>query len=258
MITMNNSCQYPSNYQNINYNKIKSYKQILVTQKKNPIIFEQIDMLYEDYLSLKNNSYHENLLKEQFILYLEKEHTKEKDSLKSQINNVEDYYQEKISKLNKRHLDNEKKMNEQSLEIDRLNNLIFQKCKHLSLDDIQDFHCPISWEVFKDPVILEDGFTYEKKSISEWLSKHKTSPNTNCKIYSKKLIPNKTLKSIVGLYQEIIVSMNNHKHKIEDSQNIIQILTSEIESLSRQRDSIQEQITKKKKKGCGFFFFNKN
>ena len=89
----------------------------------------------------------------------------------------------------------------------------------MSLDDIQDFHCPISWEIFKDPVILEDGFTYEKESISEWLSKHKTSPNTNCRIYSRKLIPNQTLKNIIRLNQEIMVSMNDYKHKIKNSQN---------------------------------------
>ena len=256
MITLDNSYQHPNDYQNINFKRIKSYKQILVTQKKHPIIFEQIDMLNEDYRSFKSNSYYKNLLKEQFLLYLEKQYTKEKDSLKCEINNVEKYYQEKISKLNKKNIDNEKKINEQSSEIDRLNKIIFQKCEHLSLDDIQDFHCPISWEIFKDPVILEDGFTYEKESISEWLSKHKTSPNTNCRIYSRKLIPNQTLKNIIRLYQEIMVSMNDYKHKIENSQNIIQVLTSEIESLSRQRDSIQREISKKKKKGCSMFFFN--
>lgn len=255
MITIDNSYQHPTDYQNINYKRIKSYKQILVTQKKHPIIFEQIDMLNEDYRSLKSNSYYKNLLKEQFLLYLEKQYTKEKDSLKCEINNVEKYYQEKISKLNKKNIEHEKKINEQSSEIDRLNKIIFQKCEHLSLDDIQDFHCPISWEIFKDPVILEDGFTYERESISEWLTNHRTSPNTNRRILSRKLTPNQTLKNVVGLYQEIIVSMNNYKHKIENSQNILQVLTSEIESLSCQRDSIQEEINKKKKRGCSMLFF---
>ena len=70
---MDNSYQYPSDYQNTNFIKIKSYKQILVTQKKHPIIFEQIDMLNEDYRSLKSNSYYESLIKEQFLSYLDKQ-----------------------------------------------------------------------------------------------------------------------------------------------------------------------------------------
>lgn len=254
MIMIDNFCQYPNNYQNLNYNNIKSYKQILVTQKRHPKIFEQIDMLHEDYLSLKSNFRQEILLKEQFLLSLEHKYNRDKDIFKYEINKIEKYYQDKVNELNKINLSDKKKINEQSLENDKLNNIIFQKCDLLSINDIQDFHCPISWELFKDPVILEDGFTYERESISEWLTKHKTSPNTNSKIYSKKLIPNQSLKNVVGLYQQIMVSMNAYKHKIEDFQNIIQILTSEIESLSCQRDSIQKELNKKKKRGCGIFF----
>lgn len=254
MIMMDNFCQYPNNYQNLNYNTITPYKQILVNPKRHSKIFEQIDMLHEDYQSLKSNSYQEILLREQFLLSLEHKYNRDKDIFKYEINKIEKYYQDKISELNKINISDKKKINEQSLENEKLNKIIFQKCDHLSLDDIQDFHCPISWELFKDPVILEDGFTYERESITEWLTKHKTSPNTNRRVYSTKLIPNQSLKNVVGLYQQIMVSMNDYKHKIEDFQNIIQILTSEIESLSRQRDSIQEELSKKKKKGCGIFF----
>jgi hypothetical protein len=42
--------------------------------------------------------------------------------------------------------------------------------------------CPISLQIFYDPVIANDGHTYEKFVIVEWLKKKKISPITNEKI----------------------------------------------------------------------------
>ncbi len=40
--------------------------------------------------------------------------------------------------------------------------------------------CPITSEIMEDPVICEDGFTYERSAISAWfLRDKKTSPMTN-------------------------------------------------------------------------------
>lgn len=40
------------------------------------------------------------------------------------------------------------------------------------------FYCPITGDIMTDPVIFPDGYTYEKKAIEEWLSKHHISPFT--------------------------------------------------------------------------------
>ena len=65
MIMIDNSSQYSNHFQNINNNK-KSYRQILVNPKNHSKIFEQIDMLQEDYQSLKSNSHQEILLRENY------------------------------------------------------------------------------------------------------------------------------------------------------------------------------------------------
>lgn len=40
--------------------------------------------------------------------------------------------------------------------------------------------CPITSEILSDPVICEDGFTYERSAITTWFSRDKrTSPMTN-------------------------------------------------------------------------------
>ena len=45
--------------------------------------------------------------------------------------------------------------------------------------DINDaLCCPITGLIMDDPVIFPDGYTYEKKAISEWLSKNSVSPFT--------------------------------------------------------------------------------
>ena len=40
------------------------------------------------------------------------------------------------------------------------------------------FLCSITGEVFIDPVIAEDGHTYERTAIIDWLKKNSISPLT--------------------------------------------------------------------------------
>ena len=45
-----------------------------------------------------------------------------------------------------------------------------------------------------DPVVAGDGFTYERSAIAKWLQEHSTSPLTNERLQTDRLVPNKTLK----------------------------------------------------------------
>jgi len=42
----------------------------------------------------------------------------------------------------------------------------------------EDLYCPISKQIFCNPVIASDGHTYEKESLEKWLSTKNTSPMT--------------------------------------------------------------------------------
>ena len=57
--------------------------------------------------------------------------------------------------------------------------------------------CPITGEIFRDPVIAEDGHTYERQAIVEWLTKNATSPLTREPMNVNQLRPNRTLKKII-------------------------------------------------------------
>src|SRR6056300_1720533 len=51
--------------------------------------------------------------------------------------------------------------------------------------------CPITAELFQDPVLLvEDGYTYERSAVTAWLEKHDTSPMSGAALATKTLAPN--------------------------------------------------------------------
>ncbi|XP_067597933.1 WD repeat, SAM and U-box domain-containing protein 1 isoform X4 [Globicephala melas] len=77
------------------------------------------------------------------------------------------------------------------------------KMKTLSSEIPDEFICPITRELMKDPVIASDGYSYEKEAIENWISKKKrTSPMTNLVLPSVVLIPNRTLKMAIDRWLE--------------------------------------------------------
>ncbi|XP_041460717.1 WD repeat, SAM and U-box domain-containing protein 1-like isoform X2 [Lytechinus variegatus] len=67
-------------------------------------------------------------------------------------------------------------------------------------DQIPDeYLCPISREIMKEPVIAADGYTYERKAIENWFrAGRNTSPMTNAPLSSINLTPNRSLKMIIA------------------------------------------------------------
>jgi hypothetical protein len=60
-------------------------------------------------------------------------------------------------------------------------------------------------EIMEDPVVAEDGFTYERSAILKWFGTKKTSPTTGAILQSTKLIPNCSLKSQINQWKERMV-----------------------------------------------------
>jgi hypothetical protein len=51
--------------------------------------------------------------------------------------------------------------------------------------------CPITAELFQDPVLLvEDGYTYERSAVTAWLENNDTSPMSGAALTTKTLAPN--------------------------------------------------------------------
>jgi hypothetical protein len=66
----------------------------------------------------------------------------------------------------------------------------------------ENFKCPITLEIMKEPVMTSDGQSYEKKDILNWLEKNNTSPLTGVILQNKQIIDNFALKKIINDYVE--------------------------------------------------------
>ncbi|XP_072253228.1 WD repeat, SAM and U-box domain-containing protein 1-like isoform X2 [Leuresthes tenuis] len=61
-----------------------------------------------------------------------------------------------------------------------------------------EFLCPVTRELMKDPVIAADGYSYEREAIESWIrGKNKTSPMTNLLLQTTLLTPNRSLKMAI-------------------------------------------------------------
>ena len=66
-----------------------------------------------------------------------------------------------------------------------------------------EFLCPVTGEIFEDPVMTEDGQTYERFAILEWFkSGHSKSPLSGVHLNNQKLIPNISLKKLIDEYRK--------------------------------------------------------
>ncbi|GAB2279996.1 hypothetical protein Dimus_014633 [Dionaea muscipula] len=63
----------------------------------------------------------------------------------------------------------------------------------------EDFLCPISLEIMRDPVIVSTGQTYERSYIQRWIdSGNVTCPKTQQKLENFTLTPNYVLRSLIS------------------------------------------------------------
>ncbi|XP_062092455.1 U-box domain-containing protein 1-like [Humulus lupulus] len=66
-----------------------------------------------------------------------------------------------------------------------------------------EFRCPISLDLIKDPVIVASGHTYDRNSIAQWIdSGHHTCPKSGQRLIHMALIPNYALKSLMEQWSQ--------------------------------------------------------
>lgn len=64
----------------------------------------------------------------------------------------------------------------------------------------EEFICPISFVIMKDPYVDLEGNSYEKEEIFRWLSTKSVSPITRNSLDKSKLAPNRALKTSIERY----------------------------------------------------------
>ncbi|CAF3984069.1 unnamed protein product [Rotaria sp. Silwood1] len=73
-------------------------------------------------------------------------------------------------------------------------------------DDL--LQCPITKELFRDPVLASDGHTYERLAIEQWIRSNGTSPLTRQPLFIEQLYPNRKVKELVDAFEEILRQKN--------------------------------------------------
>ena len=63
-----------------------------------------------------------------------------------------------------------------------------------------DWLCPITLSLMRDPVIATDGHSYERDAITQWFVVNTTSPKTGMQVASTALIPNHALRNTIEQY----------------------------------------------------------
>ena len=66
----------------------------------------------------------------------------------------------------------------------------------------EDLRCPLTLDLFCDPVTAADGHTYERVAIEEWLKTKGTSPMTQEPLTDTRLIPQYTVKKLVCAFMD--------------------------------------------------------
>lgn len=73
-----------------------------------------------------------------------------------------------------------------------------------SAPSIDAFNDPVLCDIMRDPVITEDGHSYERTSIETWFARgHRTSPCTGAQLSSTTLIPNHNLRIAIEEFLEL-------------------------------------------------------
>ncbi len=106
----------------------------------------------------------------------------------------------------KEFIDKIRKLAEENLKSQTINNTVLEFESdsdyetELETDIPEEFMCPFTKSIMNDPVICEDGYTYEKSAVLQL--ENPISPITEKTIDINKLVPNRALKISIKKFTE--------------------------------------------------------
>lgn len=108
------------------------------------------------------------------------------------------------------------------------------------------FLCPITLEIMGDPVICQDGYTYERKSILDLVNS--LSPMTREPIDKNKLIPNLAIKQLIKAYiDKNGIKLNRTTNAETKAIAQPETRNSQLEELRRERIGVLERFEREQK-----------
>lgn len=108
-----------------------------------------------------------------------------------------------------------------------------------SVDEIRvpdEYICPITYEIMRDPVIAADGFSYEREAITTWLKGHASSPKTGEHLAHRALTANKNLRILVHEFIEKIPQLKQQDQIRQDLMEAIRLREEDIQKLISKKE----------------------
>lgn len=65
-----------------------------------------------------------------------------------------------------------------------------------TFNEVRQWTCPLTMEIFVDPVVAADGHTYERASIEQWFKKSDKSPMTGLPLDDLSLFDNHLVRNV--------------------------------------------------------------
>lgn len=75
------------------------------------------------------------------------------------------------------------------------------------------FVCPLSKEIMTDPVVINDGHSFERASIEQWLQHRDTSPITGAPLLSKQTTPNHALRAAIQVWRSWMFNVQQQQQQ---------------------------------------------
>ena len=107
--------------------------------------------------------------------------------------------------------------------------------------------CPITQEIMEDPVVAQDGHTYERSAIAHWLKLGKRiSPKTGARLLSTELTPNYSMRSLIQDLKSQLPVLARHKVDMKNIEAAIQLREEEMEERLTQKNYLMRQGEKER------------
>jgi len=176
------------------------------------------------------------------------------DILKSEVQGVIAALKDKVEKAEREKMEKEKAhahMQEEMLEKEdeeqRLRMTIMDlqsKLKEMEMEEEkrgpdepnENFLCPITQEIFKDPVVAADGHTYERSALERWFKNHNLSPLTGTELNTKVTYNNYTLRSIIQDGYKRAPTINKRTRLLATSKGMEGIPVTPTQALARREE----------------------
>ncbi|CAF2070760.1 unnamed protein product [Rotaria magnacalcarata] len=81
-----------------------------------------------------------------------------------------------------------------------------------SIAENDDLICPITLELYRDPVIAADGHIYEREAITKWILENGTSPFSRQPLSVENLQPDNYLRRLAAQRRNSATSCNANKN----------------------------------------------